>query len=221
MATSLRDGLSFCLLGDRIVFLDLSADRYFALSPYVEAVFRRAAAGEALPPGDRTLLVAARLVQPGEAPLSLHCCQPAVPLRSIFEQLSGRPRTIDVAAFAWKLLRARLSLRFHGLARTMTRAARRKGAPASPYIDPVKTELMLARAAAAQRGCARIFGSHDLCLPYAIALANWLDAQGILADIVIAVGMPPFRAHAWVQWQDTLVNECLEIAAHYIPIAVL
>lgn len=66
-----------------------------------------------------------------------------------------------------------------------------------------------------------MFGSHDLCLPYAIAAARSLHAAGIPADVVIAVGMPPFRAHAWVQWREVLVSERLEIAAHYTPIAVL
>jgi hypothetical protein len=221
MTSSLRDGLSFCLLGDRIVFLDLPQDRYFGLAPGVEEVFKRAIAGDPLTARERALLGAARVIKAGDTPLSLHACQAATPRRSIFEHRCGRSRSREIAAFAWQLLRARLNLRFRGLPRTMEGVVRRKQDAAAAAVNHTGAEQVLARAAEAQHKCARIFGSHDLCLPYAIALADLLFAQGVPAEIVIAVGMPPFRAHAWVQSGDILVNERLDIAADYTPIAVL
>ncbi|MGO4169924.1 lasso peptide biosynthesis B2 protein [Novosphingobium sp. YAF33] len=222
MPTSLRRGLSFCILGDRIVFLDLPADRYFGLSRKAEDVFRRALAGHPISRTERDILVRARIIDPGDAPLSLAPCTAETPHRSAFDQMSCPSRRRDVAALAWRLLRARASLRLRGLPATAAPLARCKAAATRDgETGPVTTRHALAAVASAQEACARMFGSHDLCLPYAIAAARSLHAAGIPADIVIAVGMPPFRAHAWVQWRDVLVNERLEIAAHYTPIAVL
>ncbi|PZQ50553.1 MAG: lasso peptide biosynthesis B2 protein [Novosphingobium pentaromativorans] len=222
MPTSLRGGLSFCTLGDRIVFLDLPADRYFGLSHDAEDVFRRALAGLPIPGAERDLLVKARIIVPGDAPLCLAPCAAETAHRSAFDQTRCPSRRRDVAALAWHLLRARASLRLRGLPATAASLVRRKAATTRDReACSESTRHALAAVACAQEACARMFGSHDLCLPYAIAAACRLHATGIPADVVIAVGMPPFRAHAWVQWQGVLVNERLEIAAHYTPIAVL
>ncbi|WP_313434742.1 lasso peptide biosynthesis B2 protein [Novosphingobium sp.] len=222
MPTSLRRGLSFCTLGDRIVFLDLPADRYFGLSQQAEDVFRRALAGHPISRTERDILVKARIIVPGNAPLSLAPCVAEIPHHSVFDQTPCPSRRRDVAVLAWHLLRARASLRLRGLPATAATLVRRKYAATQDGDgDAETTRHTLAVVARAQEACARMFGSHDLCLPYAIAAAHRLHAAGIPADVVIAVGMPPFRAHAWVQWRNVLVNERLEIAAHYTPIAVL
>jgi len=222
MPTSLRGGLSFCSLGDRIVFLDLPADRYFGLSHEAEDIFRRALAGHPISRTERDILVKARIIVPGDAPLSLAPCTAETPHHSVFDQTPLPSRRRDVAVLAWHLLRARASLRLRGLPATAAALVRRKtAATRDGDAGSETTRRALAAVARAHETCARMFGSHDLCLPYAIAAAHSLHAAGISADVVIAVGMPPFRAHAWVQWRDVLVNERLEIAAHYTPIAVL
>ncbi len=222
MPTSLRGGLSFCSLGDRTVFLDLPADRYFALSHEAEDVFRRALAGHPISRRERDILVKARIIVPGDAPLSLAPCTAETPQHSAFEQTPCPLRGREVTVLAWHLLRARASLRLRGLPATAATLARCKAAATREGDAGSQTTWhALAGVARAHETCARMFGSHNLCLPYAIAAAHTLHAAGIAADVVIAVGMPPFRAHAWVQWRDVLVNERLEIAAQYTPIAVL
>ncbi len=222
MPTSLREGLSFCTLGDHIVFLDLPADRYFALSHKAEDIFRRALAGHPISRSERDVLVKAQIIVPDDAPLSLAPCTAEPAHHSAFDQTPCPSRPRDVAALTWHLLCARASLRLRGLPATAATLARCKAAATRDgEAGPDTAPQALAAIARAQETCARMFGSHDLCLPYAIAAAHRLHAAGIPADVVIAVGMPPFRAHAWVQWRDVLVNERLEIAAHYTPIAVL
>ena len=118
MPTSLRGGLSFCTLGDRIVFLDLPADRYFGLSHDAEDVFRRALAGLPISGAERDLLVKARIIALGDAPLCLAPCAAETAHRSAFDQTPCPSRRRDVAALAWHLLRARVSLRLRGLPAT-------------------------------------------------------------------------------------------------------
>lgn len=222
MPTSLRGGLSFCSLGDRIVFLDLPADRYFGLSNEAEDIFRRALARHPISRAERDLLVKARVIVRGDAPLHLAPCIAQTPHHSALGQAPCPSRRRDVVALSRHLAWARASLSLRGLPATTAILVRRKAAMTPDAgVDCDTARHALAAVASAQEACARIFGSHDLCLPYAIAVARCLHAARIPADIVIAVGMPPFRAHAWVQWRDVLVNERLEIAAHYTPIAVL
>lgn len=222
MTTSLRAGLSFCTLGGHIVFLDLPADRYFALSQALEITFKKAVAGISLSETERSSLVKAQLIAPGSAPLSLRPSEAIRPNSSVFEASRPDFHWPDVGSLAFRIFRARLNLRFKGLPATVAHLMRHK--PHSEGNEAQASSSIpgaLFQAAAAQHACARLFGSHDLCLPYAIAVARHLHARGVPADLVIAVGMPPFRAHAWVQWRDVLINERLEIAAHYTPIAVL
>jgi hypothetical protein len=41
------------------------------------------------------------------------------------------------------------------------------------------------------------------------------------ADLVIGVKLAPFRAHAWVQWRDLLVNEQADVTRLFTPILVV
>jgi hypothetical protein len=52
MGFTLRNGISFCRVGDRIIFLDIEADRYFCLSRSAEHSFRALADGATPPPDD-------------------------------------------------------------------------------------------------------------------------------------------------------------------------
>ena len=51
MGFTLRNGISFCRVGDRIIFLDIVTDRYFCLSPEAEHSFRALAEDGTPPPG--------------------------------------------------------------------------------------------------------------------------------------------------------------------------
>lgn len=217
MTILLREGLSFCHLGDRIVFLDLPADRYFCLTPPAQAAFSRACTGAALSRADSDVLRDAGIADHSPRGLPLAQCPRPAPRRSGYDQRPARGAPLAIARLLFDLACARISLRCLGLAETLATVARSK-----PQIPcEVADEGDVARIARAYRTCARLVGSHEQCLPHAIAVARSLHAAGAAADLVIGVAMPPFRAHAWVQWHDLLVNERLEIAAHYTPIRIV
>ncbi|WP_324698901.1 lasso peptide biosynthesis B2 protein [Novosphingobium sp. RL4] len=215
MTTSLREGLTFCRLADRIVFLDIPADRYFCLSREAENVFSRASAGEPIAEFERAILAKTGIVRRAASPFVFRECSKKPALRSALEQDASSGGRLALARMCARFLYAQSSLQRRGLAQTLASMVRIK--PTEDQADL----LAVAVIADAYRRCIGLIGSHDRCLAYAIAVARSLYAAGAAADVVIGIGMPPFRAHAWVQWRDVLVNERLEIAAHYTPIAVL
>jgi hypothetical protein len=69
--------------------------------------------------------------------------------------------------------------------------------------------------------CSLLIRSHDQCLVRSLALAHRLAARGRTADLVIAVRVRPFSAHAWVQIGNLLLNENCDGVRGYTPILVL
>lgn len=61
----------------------------------------------------------------------------------------------------------------------------------------------------------------DRCLPRSIALARLLARSGYRCEVVLAVKLRPFAAHAWVQAGPLVLNESVEEAARYTPILIL
>ena len=80
MGFTLRNGISFCRVGDRIIFLDIVADRYFCLSPDAEHSFRALAEGSTPPPDDVHVqgLLARGLLTASAAPEAPAACPPIV-----------------------------------------------------------------------------------------------------------------------------------------------
>lgn len=66
-----------------------------------------------------------------------------------------------------------------------------------------------------------VFTTRDKCLFDSLALVHFLAHNGILARWVIGVKTHPFRAHAWVQLDDLVLNDLHEHIARYRPILVV
>jgi hypothetical protein len=126
MGFALRQGVSFCEVSDRLLFLDIVADRYFCLQPRVEHAFRMLMRDKVLNEGQRcdlssmlhtgTLLEAAGHDVPHafrHHPQALH---------SLLDT-QGSPATVPgLAGALTAVLSARLSLRwrrFHQILRSV------------------------------------------------------------------------------------------------------
>jgi len=220
MTHALRAGLTFCAVEDRLLFLDVPADRYFCLAPAAEDAVRRLQGGAAPDTADRAALAglvrAGLLVEAPDAPM-LAPCPPAPSARySLLDGPMPRPRGSDVAAALLQLVAARIELRLTGFAATLGRVARRKQrlrGRAGPH--------RIAAIAAAFHATGGWVSVHDRCLPRAIAVAHRLMRAGASPDLVLAVKLGPFKAHAWVQCGDALVNERPEVTRAFTPILVL
>jgi len=220
MSYALRDGLSFCAVEDRLLFLDRPADRYFCLAHAAERAVARLYHGQDLDPSDRARLAGlARtglLIDRDGADHIAPCPAPPLAACSLLDSAPSRSRAGELAVALLHLSLARLELQLFGFGRTIARAERRKH-----RLRVRAGHERVATVAAAFQGAAGLISEHDRCLPRSVALAHRLMRIGAAPDLVIAVKLGPFKAHAWVQCGDALINERVEIARLFTPILVL
>lgn len=209
-------GVSYCEVGDRLVFLDTIADRYFCLNAEAEAEFRKlASAGNPAPErgplkGTRPLIGMCE-VQPRR------CAE----THSIRQCLLDRPPVAaDLLATTRAIVRlqqARLRFTLLGLASAFASftEAKRRSAARSASADNLAAVL------AGFRAAERMLSIHDLCLSHSYAIARHLLSRGIDAELILGVRIGPFAAHCWVQHRACLVNDRLDTVRTFTPILVL
>lgn len=215
----LKPGVSFCRVGGRAVFLDVSADRYFCLSPAGETAFRRLVDGAPLDDDHRAALdnlarAGPLALGPNLAPI-INCPAVTPPSRSLLDD-TAQPGMLDMLSATAALLAAPQRLRLCGLKRTLARIENRKGNRSAPL--PVER---LARTAAAFARLRLVATEKDNCLTRSIAIAGRLAALGGAPELIIAVKLQPFYAHAWVQCDGWLVNDRREFVDNYTPVLVV
>ncbi|WP_070152022.1 lasso peptide biosynthesis B2 protein [Sphingobium phenoxybenzoativorans] len=218
MVLGLRPGVSFCDIDDQLIFLDLEADRYFALAPAAQEAFRMLWHAKSRHDPDADL--------PPSLPISLldsnastHPlpCPSHIPQRSILDRQPGRASPLRLLAALAMLLSARMTIRYRGLSAGIAAIAARK----ARMIEPIADHAALPPIAAAFAKSARFIRTHDQCLSRSMALASCLARHGIAADLVLAVQMRPFAAHSWVQQDALLLNDRYENIRSYTPILVI
>lgn len=215
----LANGLSFCRAEGRFIFLDLAADRYFALPSAAEPAFERLVSDRPLSAADEASLQEleqqAILARAPSGSRPALCIPPHRPVRSLIA--NGRRVSPFTAAEALaRFVGARLELRFRPLGRVLDRLGRRMPTARSSTC-PEAAEAV----AAAFRQSALLVSPLDQCLPRSIAAAHALLARGCRPELVIGVSGRPFAAHCWVQCGDVLVTEEMDEVANFTPILVL
>ncbi len=223
----LRPGLTFCIVGDCVVFLDIVSGRYFALaSPHVPT-FRRWADGFLPSPecptsqGDFESLD--RLEQQGILTSQDQSGQPgylsAADLPSpetALETGHGRPGIARIVVALWLQLLWSWRVRHWSMERMVCQLGRSRrpfgnAAPrsAGTALGTIVRSFDVADA---------ILGSHDRCLTRSLALAGACRSHGLPSTLVIGVRPAPFAAHCWVQLGDRILNETPDQAQLFTPI---
>ncbi len=215
----LKNGVSFCRVDGRTLFLDLDADRYFCLSPTGERAFSLLVGGAMLDKDERAALD--NLVRDG--PLAraatqhaiTGCDPPALPTRSRLDE-SVAVGTLALIGPAVSLMAAPLRLRTKGMAGVIAWLARRKAIGQDRATSQTTSQV-----AAAFARLRLVATERNNCLTRSVAVADRLLATGARPDLVIAVKLRPFYAHAWVQCDGWLVNDRHEFVRAYTPILVV
>jgi hypothetical protein len=217
MAWQLRDGVSFCDAGDRLVFLDRRRDRYFCLTTDAEHSVRRLIAGEVDNGEDaKALGRLARngLLRPGNS--NLHSCEAGRrPDASLLDEPYAPTSMMLMLASIWQIVRVPCELKLLGLDASLGRTERAKHSARGGSLATARS------VATAFRRLASIFSGHDQCLARSIALARVLIARGCRAEVVLGVKLRPFKAHCWVQLDEHLVNERWDVTRAFTPIFIL
>jgi hypothetical protein len=217
MAYHLPPHVSFGLLGERAVALDLRADRYFLIAPREAAALATAsaAAGEAGPSATLDALVRRRLLGTGRGAPILPISAPALMLSAI----EAPPANGDVPLIEVAFLRAGAGLHLRLLALNGTlgcwRRLRRRYARRPRREAADAAAICIAQAFANARV---LLPAGHLCVPDSLALARLLWRRGIDADVYFGVRLAPFMAHAWVQRGDILLSDTLNTVGEYTPV---
>jgi len=221
MGFALRQGISFCRVGNRIIFLDILADRYFCLAPGAERHFSAWVEGGDPAPQDAQLqgLLAHGLLTPStssQAPTA--CGAIRIPQTSILDLGLPAPGGAATIRALCGLTYMRLRLKTTGLGRTLAWLSRRKaGLPTSS----MPSDAHVAQIMAGFIGASRFATQLDNCLAHSLAVASTMIAKDLQPDIVLGVQLGPFSAHCWVQHDDRLVNDRFDMVRTFTPILVL
>lgn len=222
MGYDLTNGLSYCFVDGRAVFLDQRHNRYFASTPASADALSRIVAGDVLSAVDEAELAAlvdARVIrprdQPGLTPPPTHY---NLPTRTVPAIDLPAPVNCGLSVFSTRIavtLALRLlplHLNLSGLASRKRRCAHRSLAPGGAP-SPTLIHGFL--------GTRQLLSMSNKCLPTSLALCHFLLSHGYETDVVIGVRLRPFAAHAWVQRGEMLLSDVLDNVRPFTPIAVI
>lgn len=209
----LRDNLSCCICGDRVIFLDLAADRYFCLAAPLDHAMKTWLAGAATDREEGALLDRGILAK----------AQDAVPVPRSASVLSAKAdlpaglsvRGTDAVRAAATQVAVAIGLRLRPL-REMVGACTKAASAAVLPPEPIETRARLI--VACMERSAFYLGSTNRCLTRALATIKMCRRQGVPAKLVFGVRVDPFAAHAWVQFHDRVVVGDFEQVRLFTPI---
>lgn len=210
--------MSYGVIGRRAVLLDLTADRYLLLGEAEAAALADlASARPSASPEIVSALVARRIIVAGSGIAIAPVDQPR-PLASALETIDdgGGVSTWEASRFC---MQAMLWLATAGLARTVARSRTFRGRCQRRRDGGLAADS--ARAAYFARGFAEARIGVPVprrCVPDSLAVARCLWARGIAADVYFGVQLDPLLAHAWVQLDEVVLSDPLNIAADYCPV---
>lgn len=208
--------VSFGLLDDVPVFLDLRADRYFKGNPATAATLARASRGTSTDEDQTTLerLVAAGVLARSREVRKIHGTSPFIPPKSVLDGLASNPSIVEVVAVWRQVARIRLQLKRNGLQQIVAGFARAKEGGTEPPAAQEKTHHAAARFVAARR----LVPLRPNCLSDSLALASWLARRSLFPDLVFGVKLHPFAAHCWLQTRNEVLNDDAESVAAFVPV---
>jgi hypothetical protein len=134
-----------------------------------------------------------------------------------WSSLSAQERGIFLRALILPLL-VTTSLKTVGFRRTQAWLARKNDGAFAASAERTRAEVW--RTADLVRAARKWHIVRSTCLSYSLVLWRLLRRQGIDSDVRIGVrrGMSgEVEAHAWIEWNGEVLNDCADVAAHYVP----
>jgi hypothetical protein len=146
------------------------------------------------------------------------------PSESLFETLHGTAapplKWTDVTAFLAAYLSATHKLKRRPLDQVLRSLYQRKSALAATagtrehaYLRQLVNTFRWLRL--------WTYTGTDRCLLDSLVLSEFLCRFDVVPTLVLGVQSKPFGAHAWVQSQDTILNDTIEKVSRYVPILAL
>lgn len=220
---TLRDDLSFCRIGEQLVFLDIGTDRYFRLPGALEHTMLAYLAQDPVSELEISSLVERGLLversqstagpQPSVMPVARSAMETPIPAR--------RPQLFELLEVLALVLSTRLALKRTPLSKilgSLSAGAQRRRAQQSSVAG---LEQRLTDAASVFRHARVCVPVEMRCLLDSVALARFLHRRQLDARIVFGVALDPFSAHCWVQAGDLVLNDTVGNVHAHTPIRVV
>jgi hypothetical protein len=220
----LRDDISYCRIGERLVFLDIGGDRYFYLPGALEQALTAHLDGTGCSSSQLDQLIERDILVP--ATVAVSDDRPSIrPVSRSAMEAASEPQRFRLSerleVFATVLV-TRIALKFSTLKRILESlvAARRVRTTNGAQREDFPERQILDASAAFRR--ARLYVPIDMrCLLDSIAMTRFLLRRGIPAHIVFGVALDPFSAHCWVQVDDLVLNDSVGNVASHTPIRIV
>lgn len=223
MGFRLKDDLHYCVAGQRAIFLDVAADRYFTLPKSADGAFQRLARGSPMAAGDQqaleTLVEQGVLFPDVHATIGLPGFAVPRPLHDIFPTGKSHAGAAAIFTAVRMQIAAIRMLRTRGFAEIIAYLRASKPAALAGGCSTHHPEVD--RIAAAFRRTRFLFRPTDRCL--ARALGFTLCAYRLQASpmLVFGVRTNPFIAHCWLQCGDRIIHDDSGQATLFTPIMVV
>lgn len=218
MGYRLRDGLTFCVTGQRAIFLDVRADRYFGLRSEWDREFQAFIAGGEAGPAMPALVDAGIFIETDGIDEAI---EPAQVMRAVREfpikPVSPLGRQSLHCIFAQ--FRTLLHLRTRQFGAVICEIEERARLLDIKGKDASEQDWIAAVSAFASSACLRPRDRH--CLTSAIAFLHVAHKAGHKAKLVLGVSATPFSAHCWVQAGDYVLSDRLENIRPFEPILAI
>lgn len=218
----LRDQLYHCRSGNRTIFLDVDADRYFCLPDKLEPMFRNFQVNGAHDSDGEFVVLVERGILVSAPPSGKRIESMAPPRPTL-----NAPTSIGSG---WNLALTSLAVAHHLLVRHKLRrrrfsailnvlAARSQMARlmSAGYASPKQT----ARIVSAFDRAGIILGVTDQCLVRSMSMLAMMHNIGAAPYLVFGVRTNPFSAHCWIQEGDIVLNDSPEHARLFEPILAI
>lgn len=220
---TLRNDLTFCRIGERLVFLDVGNDRYFRLPQAPEHSLLAYLAHD--PVSDleiNDLVERGLLVERSQATAGPQL--PVIPVaRSAMEMPvpARRPKLFEKLEVLALVLSTRLALKCKPLGRVLGSLSAGTQGRGTQQRSVAGLEQRLTDAASVFRH-SRVWVPVEMrCLLDSVALAKFLRRRQLDAQLVFGVALDPFSAHCWVQTGDLVLNDTVGNVHAHTPIRVV
>lgn len=231
----LADHVRACQVGAQVVLLDLRHGRYIGVGgrplQLLGAAIDGWPAGEVAAQAPTFAPEVARLLQPllAQGLLTQHASErpPVIdieePARSfdVHDAMAAtRTRVCDLRRFLQAAAVASLWLRWRSMNAIVNAVAARRPGP-DPNCHGVDLPRLRAAMVSYEKLRPLVFTARDQCLFDSLALMNFLAGERLFPRWVVGVKTSPFRAHSWVQFGGTVLNDQYENVRRFRSILVV
>ena len=209
--------ITFAMIDDQAVFLDLRRDRYFALDRAAAQAFDALRSSPDCHVSDEVAgaLLTTHLFAPSDESREFQPARICVPSRDLPDD-GARPGPKDFIRVLLHLIRCRRAVRRQPLEIVIAKR-RAHHLEHSPSAPASATRALVQRFLRARA----LIPIEPVCLQDSLALHDWLAVRGVRSALVLGIRLDPFAAHCWVQLGETVLNDASDRVTPYTPILVV